>query len=75
MQGIVDYTFHNVCEKNHHFLSSTKTMHTKQHLVHFFCLTVYIQHKNMIQTLWILLQIFLLNVISKTHDLTYTKQI
>jgi len=39
--GIVAYTFLNVCDKIHQFLSSIKKMHTKENRF-LFCLTVYI---------------------------------
>ena len=40
IHGIVAYTFLNVCEKNHQFLSSIKKDADKK-LVPFFCLMVY----------------------------------
>jgi len=38
--GIVAYSFINVCEKIHQFLSSIKNMHTKENWFPSFCLTV-----------------------------------
>jgi len=43
-QGIVAYTFFNVCEKMHLFLSSIKKDADKRKVVPFFCLTVYIRN-------------------------------
>jgi len=40
--GIVAYTFLNIKEKNHQFLSSIERDAYKRKLITFFCLTVYI---------------------------------
>jgi len=42
MRNIVVYTFLDVCEKIHQFLSGIRKMHTKENWFVFFCLTVYI---------------------------------